>query len=655
MNVKLIAVLGVMFLLVCGVYNAWADTYHYSDDIKIDGKSVMVSERPWTTSQNASDYNLTDVNYLEVDEINSIVYVLSGDSDDVQDAINLAYEKDYGTVHVSAHNFTSVSTILINCTKPIVFEGEGIETLFYSDVAGMDVIQVGLDDTITIGCTLKDFKIFGREYGGGAGIKSVNNRRSIYSGIQIEDGSIGLHILANGTTQKTSLNQISDFYIHATESEGILINTIAGDNNHYPYNNANQFVNGYIAHCGVGINISRPSSSLSGQVAHHMFSNVYLETSNSTHKLLSLEKSTLNYFTNVYFDGTGSTHVYLDADSTDNSFVSFDVDGVISDLGNDNWYQEVNDGFYAMSGGAKTFFITKDGDADFTGDLDTNNIKDTSSQSDVLKLNFNNQSIMSDGTILDSSGNGLNVIIHGDTYHNSTGGINGGGAYEYDGTGDYLEVTDNNAISFTNETSFSVETWFKTGEDNIVNYNTLFSKRQVASPTPGYIAYISSSTKYVVFRLDGDAVDVQIMSDVAVNDDDWHHVLVYYNADTDMIGIYLDGVLEDSDSVAGIADFSTTNAFHVGASRSGTTTINGTIDETIIHNKVMDSDYVKRRYYGQKESIDSYVFQTDMKVNTTAIYPQKMTNFQAYNYTMISPDGTIGNCGMLNDKTIQCS
>lgn len=67
MNVKKILILAALFLTVCGGYFAYADIYHYSDRIDIEGSDVLVQGSTWTDSQNAGEYNLinlTTIQYL---------------------------------------------------------------------------------------------------------------------------------------------------------------------------------------------------------------------------------------------------------------------------------------------------------------------------------------------------------------------------------------------------------------------------------------------------------------------------------------------------------------------------------------------------------------------------------------------------------------
>jgi type 1 fimbria pilin len=71
MNVKKIFFLASMFLIVCAAWT-YADTYHYSDRIEIDGDPVMVSGSPWTTSQDANGNDLDNVGNIEADSFTNV-------------------------------------------------------------------------------------------------------------------------------------------------------------------------------------------------------------------------------------------------------------------------------------------------------------------------------------------------------------------------------------------------------------------------------------------------------------------------------------------------------------------------------------------------------------------------------------------------------
>lgn len=91
------------------------------------------------------------------------------------------------------------------------------------------------------------------------------------------------------------------------------------------------------------------------------------------------------------------------------------------------------------------------------GNLYSKSIYDVSSQSLVVAMNLNSESI--DGnTVLDSSGANNHGTNDGAT-HDPTGGFNGGGAYEFDGTDDSINLGDIDGIEGGNE--LTIAAWVK--------------------------------------------------------------------------------------------------------------------------------------------------------------------------------------------------
>lgn len=140
-----------------------------------------------------------------------------------------------------------------------------------------------------------------------------------------------------------------------------------------------------------------------------------------------------------------------------------------------------------------------------------------------------------------------------------------GGSTVFDGTGDYLVVTDNAALELSNS-SFTIEFWIKTTQNR--SYATIFSRENgdngsgsfivmmnAGGSTNGDISIFSSNFSFGPFGTFG----------VSVRDGSWHHVAIVRNVNA--WNIYVDGTSRASTtSSASLADVS--NNWYIGADQT---------------------------------------------------------------------------------------
>lgn len=122
-----------------------------------------------------------------------------------------------------------------------------------------------------------------------------------------------------------------------------------------------------------------------------------------------------------------------------------------------------------------------------------------------------------------------------------------GNALDFDGTDDYVEITDDTSIDFDVSENFTVETWVKIPStaqvDNSGTRNDFISKWNGAGATPyAYnIRYRNDDNRILAARYDGsNAPNVTSVS--TFNDDQWHHVAFVKNGSS--LLLYVDGLLE---------------------------------------------------------------------------------------------------------------
>ena len=191
----------------------------------------------------------------------------------------------------------------------------------------------------------------------------------------------------------------------------------------------------------------------------------------------------------------------------------------------------------------------------------------------------------------DYSGNGNNGTIYGAVW-NSTSGVEGSGAYTFDGVDDYLSIADSSSQVIPNG---SVSLWFKP-TNTIDSSNALWQ---------GLFEKHASNTRRFVIELDGNSggkltvVASQSGTDYAVASSAnaweggvWHFVTVTWN--TTQLSLYVDGDLQGTTAYTGGLD-------HPAPIQIGTNTwagsptryFPGTIDAVAVYTRTLSQEQIQ--------------------------------------------------------------
>lgn len=150
------------------------------------------------------------------------------------------------------------------------------------------------------------------------------------------------------------------------------------------------------------------------------------------------------------------------------------------------------------------------------------------------------------GSATDYSKNSLDGILNGNPVRGSTG-ILADSAYDFDGSGDYIEVGDEPSLEPANLT---VSAWIYPDAAN--DFHPIVADRD--SNLAYQITYLGSGTSNDgKIRFIGASSSVESLTDVQLNT--WQHIVVTY--DNNFIRFYLDGV--------GDGEFSDTAGLSYGA------------------------------------------------------------------------------------------
>ena len=89
-------------------------------------------------------------------------------------------------------------------------------------------------------------------------------------------------------------------------------------------------------------------------------------------------------------------------------------------------------------------------------------------------------------------------------------------------------------------------------------------------------------------RDQADSVRVNATSSTKINDGEWHHVVVVQNGSTQQLTLYVDGVLEDTQTAAPTSGFASTQELNLGyLDLSSQFHFSGSIDEVAIYNRAL--------------------------------------------------------------------
>ena len=233
-----------------------------------------------------------------------------------------------------------------------------------------------------------------------------------------------------------------------------------------------------------------------------------------------------------------------------------------------------------------------------------------------------------------------------------------GGAYEFDGVDDFINVNnDNNLEPGTGD--FSLEYWIKRTDttDRII-----LAKSSTSTGVAWMIRYSAT-----MFYFDGThRIDTTYTLPV---DTDWHHVVSTLDRSTspDTGKVYVDGILNsgaDQDTLDG-EDISNLHTFTIGKGDFGWfggKFFDGTIDEVAIYNRALSASEIRQQYrlgkyfhpdgYSQINSSETSKGEQWICQITPMDYMDEANATNSTTLTINSPPSTVNLSYPLNDSTI---
>jgi hypothetical protein len=201
----------------------------------------------------------------------------------------------------------------------------------------------------------------------------------------------------------------------------------------------------------------------------------------------------------------------------------------------------------------------------------------------------------SSGTIAyDSSRNENNGTLHGPTWRPNDGQI--GGALEFDGINDYVEVPDNSSFDITNE--ITVTAWINPVD--VADWRTIVSK----------YAHTPAWRKDLYWFLNSGNIGVSLagpsgiggddwIPNVTIEPDTWVHVALSY--DGSAMRMYKNGINLATNSITGnllLGDSASNEPFYIGRNTEWGEYFDGLIDDVHVYDRTLTPDQVLDLFNG---------------------------------------------------------
>jgi hypothetical protein len=167
-------------------------------------------------------------------------------------------------------------------------------------------------------------------------------------------------------------------------------------------------------------------------------------------------------------------------------------------------------------------------------------------------------------------------------------------ALSFDGSNDYVRITDNRALQITN--NFSLSFWLKSNSTSQTN-KYLFAKNNTAGTNQWGIIYeyVNDAIEFFAAGSGYSGTDPRTNSQITVSDTNWHHISYTYNGST--WSGYKDGTRIFSVSRSfSLGQLSGLDFFVGAANNTPDAPVNAVFDDIKIYNYGLSSDEVKLEY-----------------------------------------------------------
>ncbi|QQR78675.1 MAG: LamG domain-containing protein [Candidatus Moraniibacteriota bacterium] len=203
-------------------------------------------------------------------------------------------------------------------------------------------------------------------------------------------------------------------------------------------------------------------------------------------------------------------------------------------------------------------------------------------------------------TTADATGNGNSATMTNMESGDWVAGQVGPYALDFDGTNEYLSVTDpaSGVLDFADSTNFALTGWFN--RDTFAADHTVIAKKNDQTTNQGYVVWVDNngSTDTLIFEASDGTDTYQVPSKTQFNATGWHHFAVNWN-DTAGVSLYIDGHLDTgtpTGTFANVNVLSNALAFRVGAESDAGVPFDGKLDEIRVYRRALSAGEVSLLY-----------------------------------------------------------
>ncbi|MCL4390573.1 LamG domain-containing protein, partial [Patescibacteria group bacterium] len=175
-----------------------------------------------------------------------------------------------------------------------------------------------------------------------------------------------------------------------------------------------------------------------------------------------------------------------------------------------------------------------------------------------------------------------------------------GNARNFNGSTDYVAVTNESNFDFEYTQSFSLSVWVKYNGSGV--YRNIFSKALSTSPYTGYTLRIDQDNGFGLVLIRQDSNYIWAHSTSSFNDGNWHFITATYNGNGQAGGVnlYLDGQPKTvlNYSAGTIGSILNNVNLTIGGAGAGAPAFSGSIDEAAVWNRALSTSEIQALYNG---------------------------------------------------------
>ncbi|MHA2425834.1 MAG: LamG domain-containing protein, partial [Candidatus Thorarchaeota archaeon] len=185
---------------------------------------------------------------------------------------------------------------------------------------------------------------------------------------------------------------------------------------------------------------------------------------------------------------------------------------------------------------------------------------------------------------------------------NATGGYDGFGAYEFDGSSAYI---DQGSISPVGSSDFSISGWIKKPNENakqkVVDFRT-------GASGAGFFIHIQDNAETadgaLRFLINDNVDTVNVYGTDVIDDGKWHHFAIIVERDVNAT-IYIDGTEDATADVSSTVGDLGAHPFYIGTATSNVQYFNGALDEFKVFNRKLSEEQVLALYNNRTDLLVS--------------------------------------------------